>query len=261
MADKLTKKELRSPDAFQRAGAEATSWAGQHEKKLAGAVVVVLLVGGGIAVTRYLSSRTDHQASRALSEALKVLERPVTESPSSEDSKDLTPFRTEKEKSEAVVKTLAEFRSQYKGTQSAVTAALPYAQASLKLGNYDEALSAYQEVAKDIPATDPLHSTALEGTGYAYEAKGQLDQALSSFEQLSKENQSEFLNGMGLYHQARVLIQQNKKEEAVTRLSEISDKAPDSAAARMAKERLAILVSEGVKLPEKAPAPKTDAGP
>ncbi len=260
-ADKLTKKELRAPDAFQKAGAEARGWIGQHEKTVVLLVGALVLVGGGVGLASFLSTRGEERAGRALSEALKVMERPVQAQGLPEPGNDAAPFKSEKEKAEAVQKALVQFRTEYKGSRAAATAALPLAQAEYKLGNYDQALGSYQEYVKHASPDEPLRATALEGTGYAYEAKGQLNEAMAAFEQLARENKTEFLNAMGLYHQARILIQQNKKEEAARRLSEIPDAAPDSAAARMAKERLAVLVSEGVPLPVKAPkSPSVDAG-
>ena len=49
------------------------------------------------------------------------------------------------------------------------------------------------------------HIAALEGQGYAHEGKGELDQALAAYERLERENKSDFLAGMGLYHKGRIL--------------------------------------------------------
>ncbi len=259
----MTKKELREPDAFQKAGAEARSWVGSHEKIVVGAVVACVVVGAAVAIGSFLSSRGEERAAKALSAALKVLERPVQATAAAEPATagEDAPFKTEREKTEALEKALIQFRTEHKGTRSASTASLPLGQAELKLGKYDQALASYDEFVKAAATEDPLRATALEGQGYVYEAKGQLDQAMAAFDQLARENKTEFLNAIGLYHQARILILQNKKEEAARRLSEIPDAAPDTAAARMAKERLAMLVAEGVPLPAKAAAPSApDAG-
>ena len=48
---------------------------------------------------------------------------------------------------------------------------------------------------------------------------------------------------------ARVLILQGKKEDAAKELAQIPGEHPNSAAARMATERMNVLASEGVKVP------------
>ena len=63
------------------------------------------------------------------------------------------------------------------------------------------------------------------------------------------------MKGMGLYHRARILLLQGKTEEDVKQLQEIESAAPGSSAARLAVERVGVLASQGVKIPE--PPPKT----
>jgi hypothetical protein len=57
------------------------------------------------------------------------------------------------------------------------------------------------------------------------------------------------------------MIEQGKKDEAAKLLSQIPGQFPDSAAANLAKERMAILASQGVKVPEVAPPPAPAAKP
>jgi tetratricopeptide (TPR) repeat protein len=258
---KMTKKELREPDAFQRIGVEAQEWMKQRQRVVMFGVGGILLLGAGAALASYVSDRGENQAERELGAALKVLDRPVVEKPAPDAQPDPKnpPFTSQNEKDEAVIKSLSEFRSTRKGTQAAVTAALPLAQASYRLGKHDEALAAFDEYLKNAKKDQPLYASALEGKGYVFEAKGQLDQAFTAFDQMARENQTEFLAGMGLYHRARILILQNKKEEAAKALSEISTSHPDTAAARLAGDRLAVLSSQGVAIPTAAP-PAADAG-
>jgi len=100
-----------------------------------------------------------------------------------------------------------------------------------------------------------------EGKGYALEEKKEFDQALAAFDQLAKENKSDFMKGMGLYHRGRVLLLQGKKEEGVKELVEVPNMAPNTAAARLAADRIALLAAEGVAIPQaKTPLPTKDGG-
>ncbi len=261
MADKMTRKELRAPDAFQKVGGEASSWLADHAGKVVVGVVVVVLLGAGVAIASYVSDRNDARAAQQLGQALEVLDRPVQAAgPNFDAAPDAKPpFKSQTEKDEAVVKALSDFRAANKGSRSAVTAALPLAQAQSRLGKQDDALASYKDFLSKVDANDPLRAAGLEGQGYAYEAKGQLDQALESYRELAKLEKTEFMQGMGLFHQGRVLELQGKKDEAAKTFSELRAKYPSSTAATAAQDRLTALGSQGVKIPEAPPAAPTDA--
>lgn len=255
-SEKLTKQELQAPDAFQKAGSEASTRVAERQKTLligAGVLLVGLL---GVLLAQRLSERGEEQSAAALSDSLKTLQRPISsEVPAGfEAPADQQPFATQQEKDEAVVKELTAFRQEHSGTRAAVTAAFNLGMAQLRLGQHKEAIASFGAFLEKTPSGDPLRATAIEGQGYAYEATKQYDQALAAFETLSKEAPPEFLVGMGDYHRARILALQDKKDEAARILVGIPPAHPGSAAARLAQERLALLAAAGVKLPE-APAP------
>ena len=69
------------------------------------------------------------------------------------------------------------------------------------------------------------------------------------------------MKGMGLYHRARMLLIKGDTAAAAKTLSEIEGAAPNSAAARLAKDRIAVLTAQGVDVPKPAPVvPAIDAG-
>ena len=67
---------------------------------------------------------------------------------------------------------------------------------------------------------------------------------------MAKVEAGEFLQGMGQYHQARILVAQGKKDEAAQLLADLKASQANAAAGRLATERLAVLAAEGVKVPE-----------
>lgn len=258
-------KELRQPDALQRAGLEASSWVHGKEKFILFGLAAVLVLGLGIALVDYLSDRGERNAQKELGAALVPVMRPVQEGAAPPADAAMVesekPFATQKEKDEAIVASLSQFREEHKGTRSAVTAALPLAQAQYRLGQFDQAIAAFDAYLKDAPKENPLRAVALEGKGYAHEAKGELDQAAAAFDGLASLGSTEFLDGMGQFHKARVMILQGKKDEAAQALSEIPAAFPNSAAARMATERMNVLASQGVKVPPpQAPKAAADGG-
>jgi tetratricopeptide (TPR) repeat protein len=213
-----------------------------------GGVVLVALFG--FALWSYLHDRREERAALAMGEVLAVVERPVgAATPAEDDGSDAAPFPTERAKDEGIVKSLSDFRAKEGFSRATRIAELPLAQAELRLGRVDTALPTLTEFAKREPTDNPLRVLALEGEGYAHEAKGEYAEAQAAFEKMNSENKTEFMNGMGLYHRARMLLLQGKKVEAAAAFSEIGALAPGTAAARLAAERVSELAQQGVVAP------------
>jgi hypothetical protein len=262
-SEKMTQKELKQPDAFQRVGNEARDWLAERQTLVALAVGVLLVGGLVVALFSYFSHRGEAKASKELGAALEILERPIVPTPEGTEAKpmaegDKAPFRTAKDQDEALVKSLSDFRAAHKGTSSATTAALPLAKAQYRMGKLDDALASFADYLKDAPQNDPMRAGALEGQGYTYEAQQKYDQALASFDEMSKVDAGGFLEGMGQYHRARILILQGKKDDAAAVLVKIPVDHANSAASRLATERTSLLAAEGVKIPE--PPKPAEAG-
>ncbi|MCP3142222.1 tetratricopeptide repeat protein [Pyxidicoccus xibeiensis] len=259
--EKIRQKELRQPDTFMKVGVEASDWLAQRQKLIGIAAGVIIVGGLGVAIANEVSKRGEEKASQALGQALAVLERPVEGVEPAQPGDTAVPFKTLKERDEELVKALDAFRKEHGGTRSATTAALTLGKAQFRLGQYGAAQEAFGAFLKDAPETEPLRAGALEGQGYAFEAEKKYDEAIKAFDQMTTVGGKAFLPGMGAYHKGRMLVLQGKKEEAAEVLSKISTDHPNTAAARMASERLAVLASEGVKIPAPAPAqPAAAAG-
>src|SRR5260370_34316728 len=97
-------------------------------------------------------------------------------------------------------------RQKNPGTRAAVPFALPLAEALYRLEDYDRDLATFEDFLKAIPDGDLLRAEALEGEGYVFEAKGQLEQALLTYDQMARTSKTGFLPGMGSFHRARSLI-------------------------------------------------------
>ncbi|MDP1824940.1 MAG: tetratricopeptide repeat protein [Archangium sp.] len=254
MAYKDEQKELKKPDELQKLGAEAMPFLEQHGRTVVMGVGGVLLVGLVISIGVSMSGRGEAEASRDFGASLKVLERTVSATaPTELKAGEEPPFKTEAEKDEAIVKALTDFRAKHPGRKAAVSAALPLGQAYLRQGKADQALPLVDEyIAKSDP-TDPLRPAAYEARGYALEAQKKYDDALNAFDLLAKENKTDFMKGMGLYHRARMLLLKGDTAAAAKTLSEIENAAPNSAAARLAKDRISVLTAQGIDVPKPAP--------
>jgi tetratricopeptide (TPR) repeat protein len=255
-SNRLTQKELRAPDAFQRVGGVARRWLEQRRLVALVAAVLVVVAALVAGVVSSLSNRREQQAARNLGVALKSLDRPVGEPIPGDEEK---PFASQKDKDQALTSALTPFRAEYAGTLPAATAALPLGDAELRLGQADGALPHFTDFLGHTSSKQILRVSALEGEGYAWEAKGQLDQALDAFQRMSKEDAGGFLAGMGLYHRARILVLQGKKLEAAQAFQELVAAKPGTPAATLAQDRLGLLATEGIRPPAVVPA-RPDAG-
>ncbi len=261
MAYKDEQKELRKPDEFQKLGAEAMPFLEKHGQQVVMVVGGVLLVGLIISIFSSMSGRGEAEASRDFGASLKVLERTVNATSTEAKPDEEPPFKTEAEKDEAIIKALSEFRGKHPGSKAAISAALPLGQAYLRLDKPDLALPLADEFINKADATDPLRPAAYEARGYALEAQKKYDEALNAFDLLAKENKTDFMKGMGLYHRARMLLLKGDTAAAAKTLSEIEGAAPNSAAARLAKDRITMLTAQGVVVPKPvAVVPAIDAG-
>jgi tetratricopeptide (TPR) repeat protein len=259
----MTRKELKAPDEFQKLGAQAVPLLVQHQKSIVAGIVAVVGIGLAIVLVQWFGQRGEERANTELGAALRDLSRDVSATATPAEGDEKPPFKSETDKDQAIIKSLTEFRQKEASSKASKTAALPLGQALLREGKTQEAIAAFDDYLKGSSQDDPLRPTALEGKGYALEAKKDYDAALAAFDQLAKENNTEFMKGMGLYHRARILLLQGKTDEGVKQLQEIEGAAPGSSAARLAVERVGVLASQGVKIPE--PPPKvmvqgTDAG-
>ncbi len=262
--EKQRQAELKAPDEFQKIGQTATPWLEKHGQTVfiaAGVVLILGLIGGFISQS---SKRGEEAAQQELSSALKVLARPVNATPPAAVEGQPAPeasFKTEAEKDEALVKSLTEFRAKYAGKTAASSAALPLAQALLRLGKPQDVVTLTDEFLKATPAGDPLRAAAVEAKGYAFEAANKFDEASAAFQDISKETTGEFMKGMGQYHRARLLLAKGQTEEGAKAFAELQASMGETSAGRLAKERMALLTSQGVAVPVIAPpVAATDAG-
>ncbi len=253
---RLTQKELRAPDAFQRVGAVGRRWLEQRRILVLVAAVLVVVAALVAGVVSSLTNRRDQQAARALGHSLKALDRPVGEAIPGDEEK---PYATQTDKDKALVAALTPFRSEFAGTPPAATGALPLGSAELRLTQPEDAAQHFADFLAQTPGGQVLRVSALEGEGYAWEAKGQLERALDAFDRMSREDTGGFLAGMGAYHRARILLLQGKKMEAAQAFQEVVTSKPGTYASTLAQDRLALLAADGVHPQAVMPA-RPDAG-
>jgi predicted negative regulator of RcsB-dependent stress response len=109
-----------------------------------------------------------------------------------------------------------------------------------RAGDHAKAESLYRDYLKDAPASDPLRFTALEGLGYALEAQGKLDDALTEFAKLGEIQDKAFAD-LSLKHQGRVKETKGDKPGAAELYKSLLDKHAESKLRDFAEQRLSVL--------------------
>lgn len=251
MSFKQEQKELKRPDELQKLGQQALPWMEHHGRTVVFGVLGVGVLGLIVTVAQHLGDRAELKAASGFGAALKVLDREVNSTAAPKEGED-PPFKSEAEKDAALIAELTEFRRSSAGKKAAVNAALPLAQALLRQGKVAEAGALVDEYIQGADPSDALRPIAYEAKGYVLEAQKKYDEAIAAFDQLTRENKTDFMKGMGQYHKARMLELKGDRAQAATQFQEIEAAAPNSSAARLAKDRLAQLAAQGVSV---APPP------
>jgi tetratricopeptide (TPR) repeat protein len=235
-AHELTRKEMKGPDRFQVAAADAASWMAQHQKQLAMAALAVVLLAVVAAVTSYMVDARRARSGGLLYRAIDAASGEVSSIPLPNFDRPI--YKTAEEKARAVIEAAAKARTQAGGTRAAITAALVEADAHLSVAEWDKAIEAYQAYLGGSPADDSLRFAGLDGLARAQEGKGDLEAAAKTYE---KASEIAFVKDRATLERARVLVKAGRKDEAKKALESVPRESPLQAEAQ---ERLGRLAAE-----------------
>lgn len=251
MSEKTTRKEMKAPDAFQRASLAWWSRLLAHKQALLiglGALVVLLIAAGVIDAVR---ANSRNAAGASLADALDVARQGVEGhyDPSTDPEKPT--FPSLKEKREAFAAKLEAVIADHPGTDAASSATLFLAETRFDLDDLSGAQKGFTAFLDESDVGNPLRFLAHEGLGYVYEAQKDWDKALDAFRQIEQEGAGEHGQALSGYHQGRILELSGKKTEAATEFQRVKDEFSKAPATRFAEDRLTALAAQGI-----VPAPK-----
>jgi tetratricopeptide (TPR) repeat protein len=233
IAHELTRKEMKGPDRFQLAAADAASWMAKRQKQLVLGVAALLGLAAIAVGASYVMDSGREKAGGLLYKAIDAASGEVSSVPL--PNFDHPIYKTLDEKERAVIDAASKVRELHAGTRAATTATLLAADAHLALGEWDKAIAAYQSYLASSPADDSLRFGGLDGMARAQEGKGDLAAAAKTFEDASAI--AFFKDRAGL-ERARVLAKAGKKDDAKKALEAIAKESP---LAGEAQEQLARL--------------------
>jgi tetratricopeptide (TPR) repeat protein len=214
------KRELEEPDAILSFLQRATIWVGLHKRQIGISVgafmaVLILLMGGA-----YYFARSEKVAF----DQLAGINPMAPDNPAAADGKSA-------EKTEAY----RQLNEKYGRTVAGKIAGLKYAEACFKAGDYEKAVAAYRQALSDFKGNAFLKALALNGLGYAHEARKEYDQALDCFKQLLDDAES-VNKAEALFNAGRLYALKGDGENSQAMFSRVIKDYPDSSYAKIVQE-------------------------
>lgn len=230
------RKELLAPDPFQKQGGSLTAWL---EKNIRWLLVGLVAVLAGIVLYEVVRSQNVRSSAEATRELGDVLEA-YREAQDPAFARTATSADVIDARRREAAKKLAAFREAYPETGPARLALLYEANLAKADGELEEAVKLFDRYLESAGPEDPLRFVALENAGYALEDMERYEEALEYFRRLES---LDFYRNYALKHQARVLKEMGRTEDAIEALEELLDSEPSTFLENYAEGELKVLRS------------------
>jgi predicted negative regulator of RcsB-dependent stress response len=225
MATKLSKKELKSPDAFQTTFERAGDYVSENKSR-------VIIVGTALACAVVIAVGIYFYWSHYSNSALKVYTKVQQNIMKNGDNKETI---TEN------IKIFNELTEKYPRSWSGRMAYYHLGNIYYNNGEIDRAIKSYQTfIAKSGTDKTGLRFLALTSLGYSHEAKKDYKEALKYFEQAQNTYHVGF-EMIGLRNVARTYEATNNKQKALEYYKKALDKTTEPAAAIFIKRKISTL--------------------
>ena len=207
-----------------------------RQRQLAGVVVGVVVVALGIIGFVVYRQQTQSRGSELLAQAMVALNARVV--PTGTTGEENLPagatlgatgtFSTEEAKLNAALPKLKAAADEYPDSASGITARYHMASALAALGRHQEAIQAFEEVARRSGASSLYGRMARLGEADAQARSGKLDAAIATWKDMTTADADDLPVDAILMELARAYVQKGNTEEARKAFTEIVEKHPDS---------------------------------
>ncbi len=225
--DEPSDVSLAVDDALARGGAATANWIKRNWRWMQWALFASMIAGAGVFLYVWRTSQTSAVASDKLASAVaaeQALVVPPDKDKRSDDEKKRD-FRliyaSYEDRDKAALERYAAAAADGSSSGSAILAQLGLAGVKLDKQDWDAAIAAYDAVVRSklAAADQDVKARALEGLGFAYEGKKDLDKANEQFSALGElAGASNKL--LSKYHRARMLEAKGDKDGAKKLLQE-----------------------------------------
>ena len=205
-------------------------------RQIAGVVVGVVVVALGIIGFVVYRQQTQSRGSELLAQAMVALNARVV--PTGTTGEENLPagatlgatgtFSTEEAKLNAALPKLKAAADEYPDSASGITARYHMAGALAALGRHQDAIQAFEEVARRSGASSLYGRMARLGEADAQARAGQLDAAIATWKDMTTAAADDLPVDAILMELARAYVQKGNTEEARKAFTQIVEKHPDS---------------------------------
>ena len=217
-----------------------------RQRQIVGAVIALVVVGIGFLGYQVFRQQSESRGQNLLADAMVALNARVV--PAGEKTEGDVPaaatlgatgtFATEEAKLNAALPKLKAAADAYPDSNAGITARYHLAGALAALGKHQDAIQAFDDVAKRAGSNSLYGRMARLGKADTQAHAGQLDAAIATWKDMSSATTKDFPVDAILMELARAYVQKGNKEEARKTFTQIVDQHPDSPYSQEARAEL-----------------------
>ncbi len=232
MAEEKSRKELlEEPDPFMVFVGKVMTFAKTYQQQIIMAAIALVLVAAVISGMVYFRQKSEDRAAALFGTAV-VKYHGIMQSNSSPDFA-------------AYEEVKADFRAvidQYGSTGAGRAALIKYADICFEMKQYDETIDAYQKALAAFKDQDDFTGLINNGLAYAYEARGDMDEAEKYFNRVLADPHAVAKDHV-LFNLARIHEKQGRTDHRAEALKRLVTEYPESIFYQPAKEKMFVPAS------------------
>jgi len=218
---------------------------GRH-RQIVGAVIALVVIGIAFLGYQVFRKQSESRGQNLLADAMVALNARVV--PAGEKTEGDVPaaatlgatgtFATEEAKLNAALPKLKAAADAYPDSNAGITARYHLAGALAALGKHQDAIQAFDDVAKRAGSNSLYGRMARLGKADTQAHAGQLDAAIATWKDMSSATTKDYPVDAILMELARAYVQKGNKDEARKTFTQIVDQHPDSPYSQEARAEL-----------------------
>lgn len=203
----IQKKFQDDSDKIPTFQSKLFAFIGKYKIHVSCALIAVIVSITAFVAVQYFSNKAEDKAFAMLEQCVKKYEALLTN-----DGKNKACFN--------VAKDFNSIFEKYSKKQGGKLAKIVYANICYEAGNFDKAMSLYNDVLQNVENNWFLKNLILNGLGYAHEEKKDYKMAIKYFEMITKADDS-IMKSEALYNLGRIYEMTGDKDKSINAFKKI----------------------------------------